>query len=135
MKIDLSTVRKLLDEVDKEYTQRYAWGDDDRECIALFHKIRYKIEEEISLAYKDHKTLSVDKVLDIVDQFGNKWQNSPTECNDTDGKIHISSIYDKLASAFSYNDNPDTKNKNIYIWIIYIILVLFSGFLLLQNHL
>ena len=135
MKIDLCTIKKLLDEVDKEYSQRYEWGDDNRECIFLFHKIRYKIEDEISLAYKNNKKISVDKVLDIVDNFDNKWVNEPTECNDTDGTIHINSIYDKLSSAFSPNavqKNDKIKNKNIYIWIIYLICVLICAYLLLH---
>ena len=134
MKVNLCAIKKLLDEVDNEYSKRYAWGDDNGECIYLFHKIRYKIEEEISLAYKNNKTLSTDTILEIVENFGHNWPNKPTECNDTDGKIHINSIYDKLALAFSSNisENTHTKNKNIYIWIIYLSTILICAYVLLR---
>ena len=132
MKIDLSTVKKLLDEVDKEYSKRYAWGDDNGECIYIFHKIRYKIEEAISSAYQNNDTVSTDTILEIVKHFSNNWSNEPTDCNDTDGKIHINSIYEKLASAFYSKENHHRKNKNIYIWIIYLITVLICGYVLLR---
>lgn len=134
MKIDLPTIKKLLDEVDKEYTKRYKWGDNNGECIYLFHQIRYKIEEEISLAYQNNNTVSTDTILTIVKHFGDNWSNEPTDCNDTDGKIHINSIYDKLALAFSSNisENTHTKNKNIYIWIIYLSTILICAYVLLR---
>ena len=132
MKVNLCAIKKLLDEVDKEYSKRYEWGDDNGECIYLFHQIRYKIEEAISSTYQNNDTVSTDTILEIVKHFSNNWSNEPTECNDTDGKIHINSIYDKLALAFSFNvsETTNSKNKNIYIWIIYLITVLICGYVL-----
>ena len=134
MYINIKTVQRILDEVDKEYTKRYRWGDNNHECIYLFHQIRYKIEEKISVAYQKKKEVSSEEVLNIVKDFANKWQNEPTECNDTDGKIHINSIYEKLATAFSAISLEQEHNKQ-YIWsIAYIMGVLFILFVVLYNY-
>ena len=130
MKVDIHIINTLLDEVDKEYSKRYEWGDEDSECISLFRKIRYKIEEKTTLAYKKNKNLSVEEILHLIEDFSNNWSNTPSDCDDTDGKIHINSIYDKLACSL-YPKKKD--NKNIYIWMIYFVIVLLCGYLVLNK--
>jgi hypothetical protein len=92
----LKTINRLLNEVQEEYDARYVWGYEAQECRSLFRKIRIKIEQKIMAQMEGENALSVEEVLKLVENFEETWENRPTDCDDTDGRIHIRSIYSKL---------------------------------------
>ena len=127
----LETIHTLLNEVHAEYNERYAWGDEEHECRSLFFKIRSEIEEKIRAEANTKKSISLDEVLRIVENFSNTWKNKPTDCDDTDGRIHIGSIYSKLADALVDEDETEDKPSSFYSKRFLIFYSLFIIFLFL----
>ena len=107
----IKKVQTLLDEVQQEYTKRYEWGDEDYECRSLFFKIRREIEKNIISAFNKENALSIEEILSIVLEFSEKWENSPTDCDDTDGRIHINSIYSKLQEKLLETKEEEEEEK------------------------
>ena len=137
----MKTIKTVLDEVQQEYYQRYEWGDEEYECRSLFVKIRSEIEAKITTAFDIHGALSLEEILLIVFKFGEAWKNEPTQCDDTDGRIHINSIYSKLEANLKELKEPEAKkessfySKQFITFYLIFLTVLFVLFLRLVDSL
>ena len=74
--------------------------------------------------------LSVEEILSIVFAFGEAWHNNPTDCDDTDGRIHINSIYTKLQENLKEEAKVEEKSsfypKGFFRFYLIFLVVLFA---------
>ena len=117
------------------------WGDEEYECRSLFFKIRNEIEAKITTAFDTQNELSVEEILLIIFKFGEAWNNEPTNCDDTDGRIHINSIYSKLEANLREEKEPSVEEdtsfypKGFIVFYVIFLTVLFALFLLFVDFL
>ena len=138
MKNNRETIKIVLDEVQQEYQRRYEWGDEGGACRSLFFKIRGEVEVKIIRAFNEEDTLSKEEILLVVSKFRDGWNNESTDCDDTDGRIHINSIYSKLEENLRESEETVLIEKKtsfyprgfLFFYIIFLILLFafFVGF-------
>jgi len=95
-----------LNKVKKDYIKRYEYGDYN--CLNLFNNIENKIRNLIFNNIKNNE-ITLTKILILLEGFSKQWENKETDCDDTDGIIHINSIQSEFYSFISVEENNYNK--------------------------